>query len=191
MKISFAKKLYPAILLTALFFCSCVTEKPVKERMVLGVPEGKFRYKDVNPAPLELVMISKPVLRAGEKAELIFSLKNNGSRAVDIQEWLRHEPDNIVISIQPWLTEMTQPDPERWIELSFDRRKPVFHYPLTLMPGNQAMIAKELPFIEKLRIAPRSERRFFVKAAMTLKSLKLSSKVFTIRVLPQQVFKAE
>ena len=90
------------------------------------------------------------------------------------------------MSIQPWLTGMKEPDPDGWIELSNELKKPVLHYPLTLMPGNKALVSKKLDFIENIKVSPGKFRRYFVKAKMNLKSVELQSKVYTLQVFSKQ-----
>jgi hypothetical protein len=43
-------------------------------------------------------------------------------------------------------------------------------------------ITKQLPFIDNLTVTPGNERRYFIKAELTLSSVKLSSKVSTVSV---------
>ena len=50
-----------------------------------------------------------------------------------------------------------------------------------------AITTKNLNFIAKLYVPPRSERRFFMRAESTLQSLKLASDVIVLHVLPNQV----
>lgn len=113
-------------------------------------------------------------------------MSNDSHVTVSIPEWYTHEPDNVIIYVQPWLTGMTAPAEDAWIELSFDLKKPVLHYPLTLMPGNQVLVTKELPFIQMLQVSEGKMRRYFVKASLNLKSLKLDTGVFHLQVLPKQ-----
>ena len=161
----------------------CSTSRMPEMKTAIGVPDGKVAYKPVPTRGLSLRMPGKTTVYAGEKTALTFAIANNGSKAVTIAEWYSCEPDNLIIMVQPWLTGMKEPDPDNWIELSFDLKKPVMHYPMTLLPGNQAMVAKELPFVEKLQVSPGMARRFFVKAKTNLKSLPLESEVITLQVV--------
>ncbi len=172
-----------ALLLAA----GCVTEPEVRKyKLQMGIPHGSKKYTPVNPAGLRLGLISKPVLYAGEESILTFSLKNSGTGSVNIEEWFRHEPDNLILYVQPYMPGMSSPDPEAWFEISEPLKKPVLHYPVTLMPDNQMLISKKLTFISKMSVSPGKERRFFLKAALTLDSLKLESDTIVLRVFPAQ-----
>ena len=176
-----------------LFLCLGVTgcsggepEMP-RVRMAMGVPDGEVTYKPVESSGnLKLRMVSRTEVFAGEKTSLVFSIANRGRKEVSIPEWYGFEPDNLIVYVQPWLSRMTEPDPESWTELSFDMKKPVLHYPIVLLPGNQVMIEKELPFIEKLQVSPGKERRYFIKAETNLKSLKLATDVMVLKVRPKR-----
>ena len=171
----------------SLFLLSGCMRKEVSTKVAIGVPHGQKTYKPIKNPTLSLKMLGKPIRYAGEKAIFTFSLSNTGNRAVEIPEWFSYEPDNLVLYVQPRTTDMSAPIEEYWIKLDFDPRKPVFHYPLTLMPSNQVLISKELPVIEKLQLPPHTERRFFIKAELALTSVKLSSEVVELRVLPNPV----
>ena len=164
----------------------CV-RKESTPKMAIGVPHGKMQYKPIKNPTLSLKMLGKPIRYAGEKAIFTFALSNTGNRVMEIPEWFSYEPDNLVLYVQPRTTDMIAPKEEYWIKLDFDPRKPVFHYPLILMPSNQVMISKELPVIEKLQLPPHTERRFFMKAELALTSVKLASEVVELRVLPNPV----
>ena len=183
---------YGAVLLTVLAGSGCTSApKSAKQRIGLGKPDGYETYKKIEAAGLYLNLVSKPVVYAGEDGVLVFALRNGGSRSVEIREWLRNEPENIKLMIQPYLPDMKAPDPQAWIELIEPVKRPVIHYPLTLMPDNQAMISKKLEFIRKMQITPGMERRFFIKAQLTLKSLDLATEVMVLRVLPAETGKGK
>ena len=133
---------------------------------------------------LTLRQTGSRVLRCGEGGKLTFALRNAGNESLRVVEWYSNEPDNLVIFCQPWLTGMTEPDEAAWTELSFDVKMPPIRYPLELMPGNQVLVTKELPFVDKLAISPGAERRFFVRAKLNLKSVSAESPVSVIVVRP-------
>lgn len=173
----------------ALLLAGCTSSNPEKEmpqyKMAMGVPDGKINYKPIPTKDLSFAMISKCDVNAGKKCELVFALSNKGMKEISIPEWYSNEPDNVIVSVQPWLPGMTQPDPENWTELSFDLKKPVLHYPLTLLPGNQALVSKSLDFIDKLAVSPGKMRRFFIRAKLNLKSAPLLSEVYVLQVFPK------
>lgn len=168
----------------AVWFAGCAqTEKTVpRQRMAMGVPHGKISYKPISSEGLELRRFGKTVFRAGRPAVLTFALANNGYRKVRIAEWFSHESDNIGLFIQAAAPGAVEPDESKWIRLTFDFKKPIMHYPISLMPGNQALISKKLDIVESLMIPPGQERCFFVRAELTLESLKLSSAPVLVRV---------
>ena len=170
-----------------LLICGCTSAKKEmpKYKVAMGIPEGTNKYKPVPTEHLNLRLISKSDVFAGEKTELVFALANKGVKEITIEEWYSNESDNMVILIQPWLTGMKKPDPSAWIELSFDLKKPGLHYPLTLRPGNQALVSKHLDFVEKIQVSPGKMRRYFVQGKMNLKSLNLSSDIYVIQVFPK------
>ena len=166
--------------------CSSTPPREPSIRLGLGVLDGTVEYEEIQATGLSLKMISQATVYAGEETSLIFALSNDGRRTVSIPEWYSHEPDNIVVYVQPWLTNMTEPDENSWITLSFDLKEPILHYPLTLMPGNKVLISKELAFIQMLQVSEGKMRRFFVKASLNLKSLKLETEVIALQVLPRR-----
>ena len=178
------KNLLAAATLFSILLCGCTqTEKAVPhQRMAMGVPHGKIEYKPIKPNGLELKCFGKTTFQAGRPAVLTFALANTGYRKVRIPEWYSNESDNIGLSIQPAASGLNEPDEKKWVLMTFDFKKPILHYPITLMPGNQALVSKELDIVEKMMIPPGEERLFFVKAELTLDSLKLSSRVILIRV---------
>lgn len=188
------KKVFPlmpgvmtAVLLSTLLLAGCVRKERTPRTLIGELDTPGKKYATVNPDGLQIQLISKPVVYAGKSASLIFSLRNRSHRRINIREWLSNEPENMVIYVQPFLTGMKAPDPDRWTKLEVPRKRPVIHYPLILMPENQVLVTKNLNFIAKLYVPPRSERRFFMRAESTLQSLKLASDVIVLHVLPNQV----
>lgn len=171
-----------ALLAVGTLLTGCVTQEAPRHKMAMGVPHGKVKYKKIKADGLELRSFGSTTVRGGRPGRLTFALKNNSNRTVRIPEWFSHESDNLVIFIQPWMSGMLEPDDKKWIRLDFDYKMPIFHYPITLMPGNQVLVNKELGVIEKLIVRPGDERRFFIRAALTLESLDLVSNVFMLTV---------
>lgn len=171
-----------ALLAAGILLAGCVTQEAPRQKMAMGVPHGKVKYKKIKADGLELRCFGRNVVRAGRPANLTFALKNNSNRMVRIPEWFSHESDNLMIFIQPWISGMVEPDEQKWIRLDFDYKMPIFHYPITLMPGNQVLVSKELGVVEKLIVRPGDERRFFIRAALTLESLPLVSDVSVLTV---------
>ena len=178
-------KIFSALCLIMLFLytAGCYTTEVKSVKMGMGIPAGRQKFAPVPSDDLQLKLISSRDIHAGEKAELIFSLIYTGNKKVTIQEWYTNENDNVKIFIQPYLTGMTAPVSDAWIELSPRLKQPVFHHPLTLMPGNQVMVVKELPFVQKIRVAEGKMRRYFIKGKINLQSLDLSSDVYVLQIL--------
>lgn len=161
-------------LLASLFCAGCVREVRSPKLMV-GQRAGKVDLTPVDSAALSLFLSNERMLRAGGPGEITFVLRNTGKKPVRIPEWFAYEPDNLLVYCQPWLPDMKDPDPEGWIPLSFDLRVPVTHTGLELQPGEQVSVAKQLPFVAKLSVSSNAERRYFVRAELNLKTLKLVS----------------
>ena len=141
-------------------------------------------YAPLKDYKLALRTDSRKVIRVGEGGEITYALRNLDKKSIRIIEWFSNEPDNVVIYCQPWLTGMTEPDELGWTELSFDVRRPPIRYPLELMPGNQVLVTKVLPFVDKLAISPGAERRFFLYAKLNLTSVSVKSPVSVLIVRP-------
>ena len=171
--------------LTAAGIAGCASsDRPErKSKRAMGtLPQEN--YAPLGNYKLALRTDSRKVLRVGEGGNITFALRNQGDDSIRIIEWFSNEPDNVVVYCQPWLTGMTVPDEQAWTELSFDVRRPPIRYPLELMPGNQVLVTKELPFVDKLAITPGSERRYFIKAKLNLQSVSVTSPVSVLIVRP-------
>ncbi|MBQ7207413.1 MAG: hypothetical protein IJS01_06400 [Lentisphaeria bacterium] len=167
----------------AFLLCAgCVVhEETVAGKRALG-ERAKDKYAPLKGYRLKLEMVGSGRLYAGDGGVVTFSLENCGNKRIDIEEWFSNEPDNIVISCQNYLPGMTQSDPEGWVRLETPPRQPAWRFPLQLAPGNKVQISKALPFVDNLVITPGSERRFFIKAELALKSVTAASRVAVITV---------
>ena len=154
-----------------------------KSKRAMGVLPQES-YAELADYKLELRTDKRNILRVGEGGKVTFSLRNMDKKNIRIVEWFSNETDNVIVYCQPWLTGMTEPDEQAWTELSFDVRRPPIRYPLELMPGNQVLVTKELPFVDKLAISPGAERRFFIKAKLNLQSVSATSPVSVLIVRP-------
>lgn len=165
-------------------FCGCAWNKTgdKKIHVAMGELHGQVKYEKVDPENLELQILGSPVARAGRPGVVTFALANKGTKTVRIQEWFSNESDNVGVFIQPVLPGMIGPDEKRWVRLEFEFKKPVLHYPVTLMPGNKVLVSKEIDFIKNIMMPPGEERMFFFKGALTLDSLPLTSKVGVLQV---------
>jgi len=165
--------------------CGCAGNKPERQskRAMGTLPQES--YAPLTDYRLSLRTDSRKTIRVGEGGEITFALRNLDKKNIRIVEWFSNEPDNVVVYCQPWLTGMTAPDEAGWIPLDFDVRMPPIRYPLELMPGNQVLVTKKLDFVDKMAITPGSERRYFIKAKLNLKSVSVESPVSVLIVLPE------
>ena len=167
----------------AAVWAGCASESEKKEKIVMGTrPQGS--YEPLSGYFLTLRTEPRQTLYAGEGGKITFALRNQDKKPIRIVEWFSNEEDNVIVSCQPWLTGMTSPDENAWTELAFDVKRPPWRYPLELMPGNQVLVSKELPFVDKLVISPGAERRFFLRAKLNLQSVSVTSPVSVLIVRP-------
>lgn len=160
----------------------CVKEIEQREELGVGVIAELPEYPQLARYKLSLKLVSDRTLVAGKPARVTFSLRNIDDRPLRLVEWYSNEPDNLLIYCQPWLPGTTEPDEGLWIPLSFDVKQPATRYPLEIVSGNNVLITKELPFVEKLTVSPDGERRYFIKAVLNLHSVSAESPVAAIAV---------
>ena len=160
------------------------TEQPGRQakRAMGTLPQES--YAPLADYQLVLRTDSRKIILVGEGGEITYTLRNADKKTIRIDEWFSNEPDNVIVYCQPWLTGMTVPDEEAWIPLSFEVPRQAIRYPLELMPGNQVLVPKKLPFVDKLAISPGSERRFFLRAKLNLMSVSVTSPVSVLIVRP-------
>ena len=162
--------------------CASAKNERKAQRAMGTLPQES--YAPLTDCKLALRTDSRKILHVGEGGEITYALRNLDKKNIRIIEWFSNEPDNVIVYCQPWLTGMTEPDEQAWMELSFDVRRPPIRYPLELMPGNQVLVTKTLPFVDKLAISPGSERRFFLRAKLNLTSVSVTSPVSVLIVRP-------
>ena len=180
MRILFSMMLAAALAAVA---AGCASERG-KEKLAMGAPPQE-RYEPLSGYYLTLRTEPRQIIHVGEGGRITFALRNmDKKKSIRITEWFSNESDNVIVSCQPWLTGMGAPDEKAWTELSFDVKLPPWRYPLELMPGNQVLVTKTLPFVDKLAVSPGAERRFFLRARLNLKSVSVSSPVSVLIVRP-------
>ena len=160
----------------------CVREVEKREELGVGVVAELPEYPQLARYKLSLQLVGSRTLTAGRPGRVTFSLRNTDDRPLRLVEWYTNEPDNLLIYCQPWLPGTTEPDEGLWIPLSFDVKRPATRYPLEIVPGNNVLVTKELPFVEKLVVSPEGERRYFIKAVLNLHSVSAESPVAAIAV---------
>ena len=180
--------MYLAAMAVAFAGCSSTDQPERKSKRAMGtLPQES--YAPLADYKLALRTDNRNVLRVGEGGRITFALRNLDDKSIRITEWYSNESDNVIVYCQPWLTGMTVPDEQAWTELSFDVRRPPIRYPLELMPGNQVLVTKVLPFVDKMAITPGSERRFFIRAKLNLQSVSATSPVSVLIVRPGKAVK--
>ncbi len=175
------KNVFFLLLLFSLTGISCVREVK-SQKLMLGQRADKVDIRELQNIRLQLFLTEPRILNTKGDGEIRFIMRNLDNKPVRIPEWFTWESDNILVYCQNWLPDMTNPDPEAWIPLSFDFHKPAGHITLELPPHGQVTIAKKLPFVPKLRISPGSERRYFIRGELNLKSIKLQSEPAAVAV---------
>ena len=158
-----------------------IHEETVAGKRALG-ERAKDKYAPLKGYRLKLEMVGNGRLYAGDGGIVTFSLENCGNKKIEIEEWFSNESDNIVISCQNYLPGMTTFDPAAWVKLETPPRQPAWRFPLQLAPGNKVTVSKALPFVDKLAVTPGSERRYFIRAELNLKSVSAVSRVTVISV---------
>ena len=164
----------------------CVREVEKREELGVGVVAELPEYPQLARYKLSLQLVGSRTLTAGRPGRVTFSLRNTDDRPLRLVEWYANEPDNLLIYCQPWLPGTTEPDEGLWIPLSFDVKRPATRYPLEIVPGNNVLVTKELPFVEKLVVSPEGERRYFIKAVLNLHSVSAESPVAAKRLSAEQ-----
>ena len=159
----------------------CVKEV-TEQKWQKGIAEMP-EYPPLVDYKLTLNLVSKRELIVGEGGRLMFALKNIDKKPIRLVEWYVNEAYNVQVYCQPWLPEMTGPDPNMWIPIRMEiDPKQTGRFPLDLMPDNEVQIEKELPFVDSLVVSPNGERRFFVKAELNLKSVRVESPLAAVAV---------
>jgi hypothetical protein len=162
----------------------CASAKSAKRTLGYGEKPANYKFEKIKDAKLELVFAGPKTLKAGSPGQVSFALKNVGKKIVSIEEWRMHEQDNLKLECQIWLPGQQEPDPDRWLSLDLPVKQPELRYHLELYPGNQALVTKNLDFVESLVITPGAERRYFIRASLNLTSVKSNSPVAAIAITP-------
>ncbi len=161
--------------LPVLFLAGCVSET-VKQKNIGGVlPQAD--YKPLKDYQLELKLVSPVVLPGGCETFVTYSLQNTGKNTICINDWFTVAEANLKLFCQPWTPDMAEPNPQNWIPLGPDYSERIVRYPMELNPGNLVTIRRKLSFAEFLDVKPGTERRYFIRAELNLKTVKASSRL--------------
>ncbi len=178
------------LMLAAAALCcatGCVTETLTPQTKIGEYNLKKKNFPPLSDYQLELRSIGNLTFTAGEPATLNFALRNTGIKPVRIDEWRMNEIDNLRLYCQPWLPGTDQPDPDAWVSLDEEIKQPELRYRLELMPDNQAIVSRKLNFIESLVVSSGAERRYFIRAELNLKSVRVDPVNIAIAVTPRKV----
>lgn len=170
--------------LSALFLlllcCGCV--RSTYTGSITRFPEKK-QFDVIHDAKLKLEVVGRRELVSGIDDSITLRLRNIGNNQLRIEEWYMKEVDNFIVYYQPWKPGTKEPDPLAWeaiMPVTLDRPK---RYPLDMSPGVSVLVRFGLPFLDGLKVTPGKERRFFLKAVLSLKSVKAESGIFAISIL--------
>ena len=122
--------------------------------------------------------------KAGLPGELIFILRNKGTKPVTLPEWYKFDPNNLSVQCQIWMPGTREPDPDMWLDISIPPRPPIWRYKLTIPPGEVHFVSTRLDFPVNLVVKEGAERRYFIKAKLNLNSVDVSAPVEYITILP-------
>ena len=163
----------------------CVESKVEKMESHLGMVDRQT-FPEVKDAKLELAISGNPELISGKDKHVTFILKNLSNSPISIPEWFTNEADNVEISCQVWFPNQHAPEPDRWITYPVIPKRPVMRYPLRI--GAKMFVSVDVPleFLEHLVVKPGTERRYFIKAKLNLRSVSAESKISSITVKPPQ-----
>ncbi len=146
-------------------------------------PEKESQFAKITKGRLELVLPVQRQYVAGREAVITIAIRNTGRYLISLPEWHLNEEDNIRLYCQPWLPNMSDPDPNMWLPVDNPIQEPIKRFEIKLYPDNQATVHKPLDFIKDLVVSSDHERRFFMKAELNLTSYQLVSDVFAISVV--------
>ncbi len=171
--------------LTVLLFAGC-TRQEVEYTKKWGFGfKDKVNYPKLKNYDLTLELSSGTrTFPAGAPGELIFILRNRGKEQVRIPEWYKFDPNNLKVQCQIWLPGTKNPEPDLWLDISPPVKRPIWRYPIVIPPGESQFISTRLDFPASLVITPGTERRYFIKARLNLKSVDVSAPVTYITIYP-------
>lgn len=163
----------------------CTTEKQ-SQALSYGEKPAGYKFAKIKDAQVTLEFVGPKYLKAGSSGKVFFTLKNLGRKTLHIEEWRMNEADNLLIECQVWLPGQKEPDPDRWLSMDLPVKQPERRYDLNLYPGNEVRIEKKLDFVESLVVTPGAERRYFIRAALNLTSLRCASPVAALAVTAEE-----
>lgn len=168
-----------SVAIAALFCCSgCVS---TYTGTITKFPE-RTKFEPIPYANLKLEVVGSRQMVSGVDDSITLRLTNKG-KYIRIEEWYMKEADNFIVYYQPWKPGTENPDPLAWetiYPVTLERPK---RYPLDMSPGVAVLVRFGLPFLDGLKVTPGKERRFFLKATLSLTTVKAETDVFAISVL--------
>lgn len=171
-------KLFLVLFASLFLFCGCVT---TYTGTITKFPERKH-FDPIPDAKLKLEVVGNRQLVSGVDDSITLRLTNKG-KYIRIEEWYMKEADNFIVYYQPWKPGTKDPDPTAWeVIWPVPLERPV-RYPLDMSPNVAVLVRFGLPFLDGIKVTPGKERRFFLRAMLSLKTVKAETDVFAISVL--------
>ena len=175
------------VLLAGLFGVSCSSGKTEDFSAWQGT---KSNFEPVVFPPIKDCKISLEIIStrcdfyAGEEAQLTLRLKNIGQKQLVVYEWMLNEPDNIRLSYAPSAAPGLSPAEEKWKHEEPLLEHPVKRTPMTLNPGNSAVISVPMKFIAAMEAkdVAGGSRHYMVFCELNLKSITARTAPFPISV---------
>ena len=162
-----------------LFICSCSTQ----QRQRTNIPEEQIHYPKIKGYSISLTPVTpRREFYAGEEVNIIFQLRNTGTKKLVIYEWRAKENENVRIYYTPYKKNIKRLPKRQWLSIKPETWGP--HATLVLNPRNAVLVSKKLPFIKNISSAslPKTGRNFYLFAELNLKSISARSEVMLITV---------
>lgn len=172
-------KLFMLSVSLMLLLCGCVT---TYTGSITKFPE-RTKFDPIPNAKLKLEPVGRREFVSGVDDSITLKLTNIGRNTIRIEEWYMKEADNFIVYYQPWKPGTKDPDPRAWeviYPVTLTRPK---RYPLDMSPGVNVLVRFGLPFLDGLKVTPGKERRFFLRATLSLRTVQAESEIFAISVL--------
>lgn len=161
--------------------CATVREEPPADfgHVKLKRPKNVV-YEQISTRGCELQTPREVRAIAGTRQTIDVLLHNNSKREIFIKEWYMTDNYNFSIFYRrlPADRPLDPKTPYQKYTVRIPAKPLPKHAELRLMPGNRAMLAVDLPFVEQL--APGENAIFEVFVATSLHTFKISSKTFMV-----------
>ncbi|MDD5697938.1 MAG: hypothetical protein PHH77_04915 [Victivallaceae bacterium] len=120
-----------------------------------------------------------------KNAAVKLRLRNCAAKEVRIDEWYMNTPDNVILYYRPFDLRVRRFVPAEWTKIVPKTGDRALRFELTLMPKNSVLITKGLDFMNSLKLKPGENSKFLMVAELNLRSVKVSSSMFSIEMKPK------